>query len=98
MRRIASYLGIDVPDELWRDVVARCTFEAMKARPDEIGPFEFAFDGGADSFLYKGTNGRWRDVLTEDELAAYARRVDECLPADAATWLEHGAIASGFRP
>lgn len=98
MRRIAAFLAIDVPDTMWTEVVERCTFESMKSRPDEIGPFEFAFDGGADSFLFKGTNGRWRDVLTEDELALYAQRVAECLPADAAEWLEQGAIASGIRP
>ena len=43
----------------------------MKARADEIADFEEHFVGGADTFLYKGTNGRWRDVLTADELAAY---------------------------
>ena len=98
MRRIASFLGIDVPDEKWPAVVERCTFEAMKARPDEIGPYEFVFNGGADSFLFKGTNGRWRDVLTTSELDRYAAHVAETLPSDAATWLEHGAIASGIRP
>jgi aryl sulfotransferase len=98
MRRIAAFLAIDVPDTMWTEVVERCTFESMKSRPDEIGPFDFVFEGGADSFLFKGTNGRWRDVLTEDELALYAQRVAECLPADAAEWLEQGAIASGIRP
>ena len=97
-RRIASFLGVDIPDEKWPAVVERCTFESMKARPDEIGPFEFAFEGGANSFLFKGTNGRWRDVLTGDHLEAYAKHVAEQLPPEAAEWLEHGAIASGIRP
>lgn len=98
MRRIASFLGIDVPSERWPDVVERCTFEAMKARPDEIGPFEFVFQGGADSFLYKGTNDRWRDYLTDRQLTTYAEHVRELLPPEAGEWLEHGAIASGVRP
>jgi aryl sulfotransferase len=98
MSRIASFLAIDVPDEQWPAVVERCTFEAMKARPDEIGPFEFVFRGGADSFLFKGTNGRWHDVLTQRELDVYSEHVAEHLPSDAAAWLEHGAIASGVRP
>ena len=63
------------PSDLWPDVVERCTFEAMKARPDEIGPFEFAFVGGADSFLFKGTNGRWRDVLTHGRARRLRRNV-----------------------
>lgn len=87
MRRVAGFLEIDVDDELWPAVVDRCTFAAMKARPDEISPFDRIFEGGADTFLFKATNGRWRDVLTADEVAAYERRVRELLPADAVTWL-----------
>lgn len=98
MRRIASFLGISVPDDNWPDVVERCTFESMKARGDEIAPFEFLFPGGVDSFLYKGTNDRWRDVLTPDELALYERRVADLLSPEAVEWLEKGSIASGRRP
>ena len=92
MRRVAAFLGIEVPESLWPAVVERCTFDAMKARAHEIGTF-WNFEGGAQSFLFKGTNGRWRDVLRADELAAYARRVAELLPPDAARWLEHGRTA-----
>jgi aryl sulfotransferase len=89
MRRIAAFLGIDVPTSNWPAVVERCTLESMRARGDEIGTFR-NFEGGAASFLFKGTNGRWRDVLTPAELAAYDKRVAELLPADAAAWLEGG--------
>jgi aryl sulfotransferase len=92
MRRIAGFLQIEVPESLWPAAVERCTFDAMKARSDEIGSFAI-FEGGAQSFLFKGTNGRWRDVLRADELAAYAKRVTELLPGDAAAWLEHGRSA-----
>jgi len=98
MRRIANFLGLTVPEGLWPSVVERCTFESMRARGDEIGPFEFVFEGGANSFLYKGTNGRWRDVLTEEELAQYQHRVTELLSPEAAEWMEHGSLASGRRP
>jgi aryl sulfotransferase len=87
MRRVAAFLELDIDEDLWPAMVERCTFASMKARPDEIGPFDQLFVGGADSFLYKGTNGRWRDVLTADEVAAYDRRVAELLPPDAVTWL-----------
>lgn len=89
MRRIAEFLDIAVPRAKWPAVIERCTFESMRARGDQIGPF-MLFEGGAKSFLFKGTNGRWRDVLTADELAAYAKRVDDFLPPDAAAWLERG--------
>jgi aryl sulfotransferase len=94
MRRIAAFLDIAVPASAWSAVVERCTFESMRARGDEIGTFEL-FEGGAKGFLFKGTNGRWLDVLDADELAAYGRRVAEILPPDAAHWLEHGRRGAG---
>ncbi len=97
MRRVAAFLEIDVPAALWPAAVARCTFAAMKARADEIGTF-WNFEGGAQSFFFQGTNDRWRDVLRPDELAAYARRVEELLPRDAAEWLEHGRESPSDAP
>jgi aryl sulfotransferase len=96
MRRIAEYLGIDVPAAKWPGAVERCTFESMKANGERVGSF-WNFAGGAQSFLFKGTNGRWRDVLTPDELEAYRKRVAELLPPEAALWLERGRSAVSFR-
>ena len=60
MRRVADFLGIPVDESRWAEQVAACTFAGMKARADEIADFESHFVGGADTFLYKGTNGRWQ--------------------------------------
>ena len=90
MRRIAGFLEIELPAAQWPAAVERCTFESMRARGTEIGQFDLAFKGGADGFLFKGTNGRWRDVLTPAELAAYDRRAAELLPSDAVAWLARG--------
>ena len=87
MRRVANFLNIPVDDVLWPAQVESCTFAGMKARPDEIAPFENVFVGGADTFLYKGTNGRWRDVLTSEELASYHEAIAASLPPECATWL-----------
>jgi aryl sulfotransferase len=93
MRRVAEFIGADVPAEHWPDVVERCTFEAMRNSGPRVGEIDMAFKGGLKSFVFKGTNGRWRDVLTADELDAYDRRVREVLPPAAAAWLEHGRSA-----
>jgi aryl sulfotransferase len=61
----------------------------MNARSDENGEFKL-FVGGGDTFLYKGTNDRWRGVLTEAELARFDRAAAEQLPPDAAAWLNRG--------
>jgi aryl sulfotransferase len=65
----------------------------MKARSDEIGSF-WNFEGGAQSFLFKGTNGRWKDVLTTTELEAYQKRLEQILPPDARRWLELGRVTT----
>lgn len=100
MARIARFLGIEVAPDLWPQVVERCTFESMKqrGRRGEIGDFEQTWHGGSDTFLHKGTNERWRGVLTSDDLDAYERVVGERLPPDAAEWVEKGSIATGVRP
>jgi aryl sulfotransferase len=94
MRRIAAFLEIDVPESQWDGVVERCTFESMRGNADKVGSFDMMFEGGAQGFLFKGTNGRWRDVLTPEELARYQERAAACLPAEAVKWLEKGRQAS----
>jgi aryl sulfotransferase len=88
MRRVADFLGIALDDAAWPGVVARCGFECMRADADRIGAFDELFVGGGRAFFHKGTNGRWRDVLTRAELDAYARRASELLPPDAHAWLD----------
>jgi aryl sulfotransferase len=97
MRRVAEFLGIAVSESKWPAVVERCTFDSMQRDAERIGPFERFFDGGAKAFLFKGTNGRWRDVLTPDELASYAARVAEVLPPAAGVWMERGRHAADPR-
>jgi aryl sulfotransferase len=91
MRRVAAFLDIALDATAWPAVVERCTFEGMRRADTRIGNFEMAFEGGIEGFLFKGTNGRWRDVLGPDELAAYQRRIEAALPSDAVRWLESGA-------
>jgi aryl sulfotransferase len=98
MRRVAGFLDIDIPEALWAGVVERCTFERMREEAEKIGDFQRLFEGGAESFLFKGANGRWRGVLTEGELQRYQDRVQELLAQEAANWLEHGSLVTGWRP
>src|SRR5215203_1547713 len=74
MRRLAEYLEIDVPDAQWQQVVDRCGLARMRDASQTAG-IDMIFEGGASSFFYKGTNGRWRDVLTAEQLARYDRLV-----------------------
>ena len=92
MRRVAEFIGVDVPEEKWPQLVEACLFKSMKEEavktedPDRPGMFK----GGARTFFNKGTNGRWRDVLDEDDLALYHKAMKQTLEPDCADWLENG--------
>ena len=48
------------------------------------------WERGADTFINKGANGRWRDVLTPADSLAYEQMAVEKLGADCARWLATG--------
>jgi len=94
MRRVATFLDLEVDESRWTELVERCTFASMKQRSAEINDFDRLFIGGADTFLYKGTNGRWRDVLTADEVAAFDQQSAIRLPADVNAWANRHLAAT----
>lgn len=90
MRRVADYIGVTVPESSWPRVVDACRFETVKKNPEKVtGDMGFAFRGGAGTFINKGTNGRWKDVLTAEDLELYETAMAR-LPPDCARWLERG--------
>ena len=97
MRRVAAFLEIDVPESKWPAIVERCTFESMQKSGNAIAELDRMFEGGTRGFIYKGTNGRWRDVLTAEDLELYERRVAQVLPPDAARWVAGGRSAIAMR-
>jgi aryl sulfotransferase len=73
--------------------VEYCTFDYMKAHPEYAAPLGGAlWQGGAATFIHKGTNGRWRDQLTADDIRAYERRAREELGEECAHWLATGEV------
>jgi aryl sulfotransferase len=89
MRRVADHVGIDVAEEAWPALVAAAGFDAMKSDGASLlGPMD-RFAGGPNSFLYKGTNGRWRSALTPADLGLYDAVVSGLDPA-LRVWLEDG--------
>jgi aryl sulfotransferase len=71
--------------------VELATFASMKERAEQVVPAGgVAFQGGAQRFLYKGTNGRFREVLGDDDLALWQANVARQLAPACAHWLEHG--------
>ena len=94
IREIAAFLEIPVDGAKFPKIVEHCTFDYMKAHADMVAPRGgIMWNGGARTFINKGTNGRWRDTLSAAEIAAYeAKAVKELGPA-CARWLARGGGA-----
>lgn len=88
MRRVAAFTQLEVAEDAWPDLVAAARFDAMKQ--DAIRNEAYIgliFEGGAGRFFHKGTNGRWRDVLTEEDLTLYETSAAQLDP-ELRSWLE----------
>ena len=97
MRRIAAFLQIDVNQDIWPDLMGAAGFAAMQKAGETLMPHTRTMfrDGGAQRFFNKGTNGRWRDVLTDADLALYDAKIREKFSPGLAAWLEGGRRAAG---
>ena len=91
MRRIADFLDIEVPEDRWPMLVEHCEFTYMKAHAANYTPLGgLPWEGGAETFIHKGTNGRWRDELTAEDNARYEATARRELGEDLARWLATG--------
>ncbi len=97
-RRVAEFLEIDVPETAWPRIIRNCTLAEMRAtaaRQEAAKPaLSAVLKGGAETFFYKGTNGRWREVLSREELALYDQAAKRVLTPDCRQWLENGRRGS----
>lgn len=95
MRRIADFLEIPVDEARWPDILEYCSFDWMKQHASKSVPLGGAFwDGGAQTFINKGTNGRWKETLTATDAAEYEARAIHELGSECAHWLANGQIAN----
>jgi aryl sulfotransferase len=96
MRRISAFLDIAVNEPTWPSLVAAASFESMQAAGDDLMPqMKVMFSEGSRRFFNKGVNGRWRGVLTDDDLVLYDAKVREKFSPGLAAWLEGGRHAAG---
>ena len=96
MRRIAAFCDIDISEDSWPALLATVGLEAMReeARGTD-DPMAMTWKGGADRFFYKGDSGRWRGVLTPDDLVLYETQAAALDPA-LRKWIEGGRHAVGI--
>jgi aryl sulfotransferase len=95
MRRVAAFLGIGIDEAVWPSLVHAAGFKEMQAAGDALMPqLKTVLADGPRRFFNKGTNGRWRDVLTDDDLALYDAKVREKFSSGLTAWLEGGRHAT----
>lgn len=93
IRRIADFIDVSISEERWEALVEHCTFDYMKRHATASVPLGGAFwDGGAETFIHKGVNGRWRDVLPTALSEAYEAKATTELGDECAAWLGTGTI------
>lgn len=96
MARISEFLEIDTPAERLGTLAKAAEFDSMKANGQALLPkLNQYFDHGAQRFLNKGTNGRWKDILTDADLARYEAVFRRKVSPACADWLEHGRLGAG---
>jgi len=92
IRRIARFLEIDIDRSSWPKIVAHCEFDYMRAEAQKIEMLHQVFQGGGGAFFHKGTNGRWKDVLSAEEIARCDAVAAKYLTPDCARWLKTGKL------
>jgi hypothetical protein len=87
MRRIAARLGIDVPVEIWPELVEAATFAHMRARAKELVPDPSGVLKDSAAFFRRGTSGSGRELLTTEQLAHYRARTAQLASSELLEWL-----------
>ena len=93
IRRLAAFLEIPIDESIWEAILIHCSFDYMKANATKSVPLGGLFwDGGAQTFIHKGVNGRWRDILTREEVDRYETMAQDQLGQVCADWLSTGEL------
>lgn len=91
VRRLADFLETELDAALLDKVLEHVSFDHMKKHADEMFP-DLPLKGGGRDFINKGTNGRWREILTAEDNIEYEAKALAELGADCAHWVATGEI------
>lgn len=89
MRRLATLLGITVPDSTWPELVRAAGFDDMRAKAAHTAPDPADILKDRLAFFRRGSSGAAREVLSPDEWDHYRARVADAAPPDVLAWLHH---------
>lgn len=91
IRRMAAFLDIPIDARRCPAILEHCSFDYMKQNATRSAPAGgVLWDGGAQTFIHRGMNGRWRDVLSPAESRKYEDLALHHLGPACAHWLATG--------
>lgn len=91
IRDIAAFIDVEIDEDTMANVLRHCSFDYMKSNAEQSAPLGGAFwEGGAKTFIHKGSNGRWKDDLSEKTIQHYEQIAIEQLGDECAEWLRIG--------
>jgi aryl sulfotransferase len=89
VKRIAAFLDIEVPESALPGLLDTLSLEAMRNEAVRNQPgMSRIWTEGARTFFFKGTNERWKDVLSADELSLHEEATTRELTPECRAWLE----------
>jgi len=95
MRWLAGRLGIAVPEQAWPALTQAATFERMRDRADDLVPVPPGISVDTALFFRRGTSGAGREILSDEEMAAYYARAAQLAPPDMLEWLHSASRLTG---
>jgi aryl sulfotransferase len=89
--KMAKALNVELSDALLTDMAIAADFDSMKRKADQFAPESGSGMWKTETnFFAKGSNAQWKEVLSDDEVAGFDRRLGELLSPDEAHWLVNG--------
>ena len=68
------------------------SFFSCPQNAGKVAPLGGAFwEGGGSTFVNKGTNGRWKDVLPKEDSDKYEKMAEEILGKECAEYVMYGS-------
>jgi aryl sulfotransferase len=95
IRRIAAFLDIAIDEAKWPAILEHCTFDYMRKAASKVEVLNRNFKDGGRTIINKGTNGRWKDVLSAAEIARCDEIAVRRLSPACAHWLKTGELPEG---
>ncbi len=94
MSYLAERLGLERSRQRLEELAPLAAFEAMKTNAEKVAPnADQTFWKSTSDFFHKGTTGQWRDIVSEDEMPRYDKRLSALAEPAMIHWLHHGTLS-----